>query len=587
MKGKRLTIISRRLVILVAGLLGCGAPVEGAGLQADMVVVNGNVITVEVDQPRVEAFAVKSGRFLAAGSTREIVPFAGDDTVVLDAKGKTVVPGFIDAHMHPDMIFPYKSIHHKIDLGPKSVATMEELIEALRKKAQVTPKGNWVRGQHYQDTKLGRHPTRWDLDKASMEHPIFIMHSSEHVAVVNSKALELAGVTEDSKAPPGGAFDKDHDGKLTGVCREGAMNRILRGETLLPPSENEEKELAAHAVPTITPPSRPEQVEALLLCFDNFLSKGITSVADAAASPSKLQLYQDALEQGLSVRVNLMMVNSCLPQLKELKLRTGFGSDRLKIGPIKIFHGNSTSGYTCWLSEPYDMLNPQTGKKDYYGIPPGRSQAELDELVFSAHEAGFQCAIHANGDREIAMVLDAYEKALQRLPRKDHRHRIEHCSVPTPELLERIKKLGVVLALHSYIYEHGDKMEVYGPKRWGMMHPNGTALKMGIPVAGNSDYPVSAADPLLRIQSMVTRKTAEGEVYGPEQKISVDEAIRVWTLGGAYAAFEEDIKGSIKVGKLADFVILSRDPTKVEPEKIKDIQVEKTVVGGKIKFERS
>ena len=232
------------------------------------------------------------------------------------------------------------------------------------------------------------------------------------------------------------------------------------------------------------------------------------------------------------------------------------------------------------------MINPKTGKKDYYGIPPGRPQEELDKLVRDIHIAGFQVACHANGDREIDMVLDAIEKALQEFPRNDHRHRIEHCSVVNPRILKRIKRLGVVLALHSYVYEHGDKMEDYGWQRWPMMHANRSALEMGIVAAGNSDSPVSAADPLLRIQSMVTRKTAEGKVYGPEQKVSVEDAIRSWTMGSAYASFEEDIKGSIETGKLADFVILSRNPMQVSPDRIKEIDVEKTFIGGKLTYKR-
>jgi predicted amidohydrolase YtcJ len=210
----------------------------------------------------------------------------------------------------------------------------------------------------------------------------------------------------------------------------------------------------------------------------------------------------------------------------------------------------------------------------------------LDNLIYRIHEAGFQVACHSNGDREIDMLLDAIEKALQRLPRPDHRHRIEHASVVNPGILERAKRLGVVLVLHSYEYEHGDKMEDYGPRRWPMMLANGTATQMGIAVAGHSDSPVSAADPLLRIQSMVTRRSAEGKVYGPEQKVSPETALGIWTMGGAYASFEAGIKGSIEVGKLADFVLLSQDPTRTPADGIKDITVERTYVGGKLAFLR-
>ncbi len=535
---------------------------------ADMVIVNANIITVNNKNPRAEALAVKDGKFIALGETSEIKELIGEHTNVIDAQWKTVIPGFIDAHMHPQPIYPDTSRLGIVDLSPQKVKTIDDVIHVLKEKVKITPEGQWVRGSGYQDTKLGRHPTRWDLDKASTEHPIFIGHSSSHVAAVNSKAFELAKITKDTVAPPGGAFDKDRNGELTGVCREGAKNMVLN---------------SGHPLPV---PTRQEELDGIRFCFNKFVSKGITSVADASTTPSKIKLYQDALEEGQPVRIYLMILERYLTDLKKLYLRTGFGSDRLKIGPIKIFHGNSLSGRTCWLYEPYDIVNPETGKQDYYGIPPGRSQEELDELVFTCHKAGFQCAIHSNGDREIDMVLNAFEKALKKLPRSNHRHRIEHCSVVNQNILQRVKKLGLVLALHSYVYEHGDKMDTYGQKRWGMMHPNRSVLEYGIPVAGNSDYSVSAADPLLRIQSMVTRKTAEGKVYGPEQKISVEDAIRIWTLGSAYASFEENTKGSIEIRKLADLVILSQDPTKVDPNTIKDIEVEKTIIGGKIVYKK-
>lgn len=534
---------------------------------ADLVVVNANVITVDEENSHVEAFAVKNDRFIAVGTKSQINKLIGNATTVIDVEGKTVAPGFIDAHLHPGPVYPVSSRLGKVDLSPASVKSMVELISALREKAKATPKGQWVFGFRYQDTKLGRHPTRRDLDKASTEHPISIRHSSGHVSVVNSLALKNAKITKDTPDPPGGAFDRDENGTPNGICREGAGSLARRGS---PPPPSATKE---------------EKLEGYHLCFENYLSKGITSIGDAGTSGSGTPFYQELVKSGAPmVRINSMLGSRYLSALKDLHLAGRFGDEWLRLGTIKFFHGNSLSGRTCWLYEPYNMINPKTDKKDYYGIPPGRSQQELDKLVWEIHEAGFQIACHSNGDREIDMVLDAVEKALRKLPRADHRHRIEHCSVVNQKILDRVKKLGVVLALHSYVYEHGDKMEDYGSKRWSMMHANRSALEMGIPVAGNSDSPVSAADPLLRIQSMVTRKTAEGKVYGPEQKVSVEAAIRIWTMGGAYASFEENIKGSIEVGKLADFVVLSRDPTEVPPDTIKDIEVEKTYVGGEPAF---
>jgi predicted amidohydrolase YtcJ len=253
-------------------------------------------------------------------------------------------------------------------------------------------------------------------------------------------------------------------------------------------------------------------------------------------------------------------------------------NDGVRYGAIKLFHGNSLSAQTCWLSKPY------SNRPDYFGVPPTRTQEELNAVILQVHAAGLQACVHSNGDREIEMLLNAFEHALQQQPRADHRHRIEHCSVVTPELLQRIKQLGLVVVPHSYLWEHGDKMEAYGSWRWDWMHPARSLLDLGIPMAGHSDDPVSVSDPLLRIQDMVTRTSAEGKVYGPRQRISPEEALRAWTLGGAFASFQEDRTGSVAAGKLADFVVLSADPTRVKSETIKDIQVEQTVIGGRVVF---
>ena len=262
----------------------------------------------------------------------------------------------------------------------------------------------------------------------------------------------------------------------------------------------------------------------------------------------------------------------------ELGLRSGFGDDRLRLTSIKVFHGNSLSGRTAWLSEPY------SDRPGYYGIPPARSQEDLDKAFQEMHDAGFQIATHSNGDREIAMVLTAIERAQAKNPRPDPRHRIEHASVMNQALLDRAKKDGVILVFHSYMWEHGEKLQSFGDERLKMIHPYRTAIDMGIHVAGHSDSTVSAADPLLRIQDMVTRRGSNGKEYGANQSVRVNEAIKVWTLDGAYATFEEKIKGSITAGKLADFVVLATDPNNVSPLKIKDIVVNSTYVGGKMVF---
>jgi predicted amidohydrolase YtcJ len=289
-------------------------------------------------------------------------------------------------------------------------------------------------------------------------------------------------------------------------------------------------------------------------------------------------MIERARAEDLPLRLYIMLRESSLAEAAERKTASATNTG-VRYGAIKLFHGNSFSGQTCWLSRPYE------NRPDYFGVPPARSQEELDQLVLRVHQAGLQACIHTNGDREIEMVLNAFERALRQSPRADHRHRLEHCSVVTEPLLRRIKQLGLVVVPHSYLWEHGDKMENYGAWRWDWMHPARSLLDHGIPMAAHSDDPVSLADPLLRIQDMVTRTSAEGKVYGAKQRVTAEEALRAWTLGGAFASFEEHRKGSIAPGKLADFVILSDDPTRVPSDAIRKIAVQKTILAGQIVFD--
>jgi predicted amidohydrolase YtcJ len=432
---------------------------------------------------------------------------------------------------------------------------MDALVAALKRKAERTPAGQWVTGSRYQETKLGRHPTRWDLDRASTNHPIIISHSSGHQSVCNSLALELARVTRDTADPAGGRFVSDERGELTGLLQERAAS-VVRSAGPRRPNPPEAETLAGYRAG-----------------LRRYLSRGITSVHVAGTSLGSAAMLERARAEDLPLRLYVMLRESSLDEA--VRRMAGATNSGVRYGAIKLFHGNSLSGQTCWLSKPYEH------RPDYFGVPPARSQEELNALILRVHEAGLQACIHSNGDREIEMVLNAFEHALQRKPRADHRHRIEHCSVVTEALLRRIKKLGLVVVPHSYIWEHGDKMENYGAWRWDWMHPARSLIDHGIPMAGHSDDPVSVADPLLRIQDMVTRTSAEGKLYGPKQRVTAEEALHAWTLGGAFASFEEQAKGSIATGKLADFVILSADPTRVQPERIRSIAVEKTFVGGR------
>jgi predicted amidohydrolase YtcJ len=280
------------------------------------------------------------------------------------------------------------------------------------------------------------------------------------------------------------------------------------------------------------------------------------------------------------IRLALMLREGAIDEAVRRKQAMAPDEAGVRYGAIKIFHGNALSGQTCWLYEPY------AHDKNYYGIPPARSQAALNQLIAKIHEAGLQACVHTNGDREIDMVLDAFEAALARSPRNDHRHRLEHCSVVNERIIARIRRLGLVVAPQSFIYEHGDKMENFGAGRWDWMLPARSLLDAGVVVAGNSDFPVSRAEPLLHLQDMVTRTSAEGKVYGTRQRTTLEQALRAWTMGGAFASFEELIKGSIEAGKRADFVVLAADPQRVDPMAIKDIAVDMTFIDGKLVYER-
>src|SRR5215469_11087564 len=530
---------------------------QRTGYAAEAIYINGNVITVDAAKPYAEAFAVTNGRFSAIGTTAEIRRLATPSTKVIDLKGMTVTPGFNDVHLHPTGIYEEDSPYYVPWLGPEKVHNMDELIAALKAKAARTPPGQLVSGTRYQDTKLGRHPTRHDLDKVSTEHPISISHSSGHITVVNTYVLQASGITKDTKDPPGGSFDRDPDGMPNGVIRESARRLLTLNDS------SGERQIAF-----------ADEVQGYLRCFREYAAKGITSAGIAGGSPQTFRLYEAVREAGGPVRMGFMFSEASQGAVQALGLKSGFGDDRLRFTSIKVVHGNSMSGRTCWLSEPY---SDQPG---YYGIPPARSQEDLDQAFQTMRDAGLQIATHSNGDREIDMVLTAVERAQAKNPRADARYRIEHASVMTQALLDRAKKAGVILVFHSYMWEHGDKLASYGEKRLAMIHPYRTAIDMGIHVAGHSDSTVSAADPLLRIQDMVTRKGENGVGYGVNQRIRVEEAIKVWTLDGAYATFEEKTKGSITPGKLADFAVLRRDPRKVPPDAIKDIVVDSTYRGG-------
>jgi predicted amidohydrolase YtcJ len=542
-----------RIAIVVCVLCALTVTVYAQG-PADLVVRNAKVLTMNANQSVAQGFAVVDSRFSFVGTSSELEALVGPDTKVIDLGGKVVLPGLIDAHLHPVPQYPQGHRLHQVDLKSATTKDMASLIARLSKQAGVRPKGDWILGFGYEDTVLGGHPDRSNLDRVSTDHPVYIVHSSGHRAVANTLALELAGVTDAVRDPPGGGFARGPDGKLNGILLESASDPLRAAQQ--------------------SKPSLEELMTGVEVTLSAFVEKGLTTVVDATPSSRSwlFPVYSALRDAGrLPIRVVAMLPLDLFGEVDPAHLKQ---DDWLSVGPVKVFHGNSLSGRTAWLSEHY------LGRPDDFGIPPGRSQDELNEIVRSIDQSGMQAAIHSNGDREIDMVLTAFEKLAVKPSGKSPRHRIEHASVMTQPLLDRTKQAGLVLALHSYVYEHGDKMEDYGAARWDWMHANRTALEMGIPVAGNSDYPISAADPMLRLQSLVTRRARGGKLYGARQRLAVSDALATFTMGAAYSVFQETTKGSIEAGKFADFVVVDVDPTEAAPEDLADIEIVSTWIGG-------
>ena len=503
---------------------------------ADLVFLHGQIITLHSKGDRANAVAIAGDRILAVGNEETINKFIGTKTKVIDLEGRTIVPGFNDVHQHPAPVWAKSYAVLRLD----TVSSMKGLIRLLLKKAELIPKGMLIRGVGYNEFRLGGQPTRDILDKASQDHPILITHASGHVSAANSLMLQLNGIDKNTHDPVGGAFERDTNGVPDGIVKESARGLLSSGKVLKPGQPGFEEELAGYRI-----------------YFNALLASGITSIGDCWTTPQKVKIYQALRKENFPLRFNLYIGVDYLDQVISGAIHLP-PSPWLRIGGIKMFHGNSLSGKTCWLYEPYDTVNPATGKRDYYGIPPERNQKQLDSLVLKIHRAGLQIACHSNGDREIDMMILAIENAQKQYYRSNARHRIEHCSITNQNILEKIKKDSIIPVFHCYINELGNQLLVYGAERLSMIMPTKSAEELGIPYALHSDYPISRYE---------------------------EEAIRAYTVGGAYTSFEENQKGRIMIGQYADLVVLDHDPVTTKAVEIDKIKVLMTIVGGRIVYD--
>jgi predicted amidohydrolase YtcJ len=529
---------------------------------ADMIVTGANIITMDSDQPVAQALAIRGRHILALGSNRDILHFANASTKRIDAAGMTVTPGFIDAHSHPLLAKAATGV--SVDYR-----RIEDVKTALRRKAAETPPGHWVRGYMYDDTKFEdeRPLNRRDIDDVVTGHPVMVEHRGGHTVVVNSKAFEIAGITIDTPDPADGKFYREN-GEFTGKVAEHAIDGF-------------------RTVGTWPTTDRRTRQEGARISLSSMAAAGLTSTTDSLGSYDDLIAYQDARAAGeLSLRISFMPYgganysgSAVYDGLKQAGIRSGFGDDMLRIGAVKYWADGSASERTMSMSTPYE------GRPDDFGILT-MTQEQIDAAVDDAVAHGFRIGIHANGDIAIDRVLNAYERVLNNYQGENPRFRIEHCSLVNDSLLARIKATGVVpTPFYTYAHFHGNKWTEYGEEKMEHMFAHRSFLDAGIPVAPASDYTPGPFEPMMAIQSMVTRKDARGRVWGPSQRISVTEAMRICTVHGAYASFEEGIKGTLTAGKLADFVILEKDPHAVDPDTIKNIKVLRTVLGGQTVFE--
>ncbi len=531
-------------------------------MRADTVFLNGRVYTIDARQPRAEAMAVLHGRVLAVGSTAEIRAMAGPDTRVIDLGGRTLMPGINDNHCHPP---GYGESLTSIDASAQAVSSLKQILDKYGKAASEAMPGRWIMGRGYDDTRLDvlRHPTRHDLDAVTGDHPAYLTRTCGHIGVANSVALQLAGITRDTPNPQGGEIDKDEHGEPTGVLRELAQNLV---RSLVPE-------------PTVADVKRN-----LIAAGKKFNSLGITSVSDASIRHDREMLaYQELRDSGeLYMRTYLfMMIDDTLDALSALGLKTGAGDEWVRIGPAKIFQDGSGGGRTALMSIPYP------DEPDNYGIAV-YTQEEIDDRFTRAARAGFQCCAHAIGDKAIGMIIDGMERALNAYPQHDHRWRIEHCGMMTDELLDRMVELQLVaVPQFSFVHYLGDSYIRNFSREWlELSYPGRDWLDRGILTIGSSDAPVTPAEPWVNIRAAVTRLTQDGNVMGSEQGVTIDEALTMFTLNGARGSFEEHIKGSLTPGKLADTIVIDRDPHDLAPEELHTVEVDLTMVGGNIVFER-
>lgn len=510
---------------------------------ADLVLKNASVITMDGRRPSAGLVAIAGDRILLVGDEPAQAE-TGPQTRIVDCQGKTVVPGFIDAHCH---LFSLVRRLLSVDLSPPTVGSIAGIKEAVRQRAGEVPPGTWISGAGFNEFYLAekRCPNRRDLDEVASEHPVVLSHRSLHACVLNSLALSLAGITRETPDPPGGLIERDLDtGEPTGLLYE-MLGRI-----------------SAEVMP---PLSRKELAQGVADADHYYLSCGITSIQEATVSNdlARWQTLRHLKESGsLHSRIYMMAGYRSWRQFAEAGMITGNGDEHLRLGGVKV------------------MLSTATGR-----LQP--DEPGLNRLALDCHRAGFQLAFHAIEQEMVEAAIAALEYVSTEHRLFGRRHRIEHCAECPPGLFQRLSALPVMVVTQPpFVHYNGDRyLATVATDLLPYLYRARSFLDAGAAVAASSDSPVVAASPLTGIYAAVTRRTDSGQELAPSERVTPLQALAMYTTGAASASFEEDIKGSIAEGKLADMVLLSDDPTRLPPEQIKDIRVEMTIIGGQVVWE--
>lgn len=550
------TIKSLFCVIWVLMLTACDQPEAPTVtiIDVDLILTNGKVITVDSAFSIHDTVVVDEGRIVETGTSSLLGKYRADSLV--DLQGKTLMPGFVDSHTHIR-----GRPHRYIELS--EVTSILEMQDLLRAKVAEIGEGEWITGYGWSEDQMVdvRRPVRQDLDEAAPNNPVTFTRAGGHSAVVNTLALSLADITFSTPDPDGGVIERDAEGQATGIIRErqNIVDRLVPNDTY------------------------EELIASLEVNLEDLLRLGITSITDASKTPRDYAMWEELYAKpGVKLPRATLQFQWFDPEaITELKARVGDGTDNLKIGPIKVFADGGFTGPAAYTKEPY--LN----QGDYRGYL-NMTQDELFNLINEIHDAGWQMGIHAIGDAAIELVVDILASTLERNPREDHRHYLNHFTMrPSDATMRTMAEHNIHITQQPNFTYTLEGRYVANLDGWRLEHNNPVRSPMdhGITVAISSD--ILPIGPLVGIYAAVTRKGMSGRVFGADEAISIEEAVRGYTLTGAFMNFDEHKKGSLEPGKFADMIVLSEDILTVDPERIMDIRIERTWLGGELVYERA